>query len=86
MQQVFPPTSVHPGYFGGGSVFQSMADYAPGTQIYIPGTVFGGAQSWMPNPMYGNIGMQPGFQGVQGSFAVPLVIKISKLVLHLRAL
>ncbi|MCO5583795.1 hypothetical protein L7F22_037709 [Adiantum nelumboides] len=25
MQQVFPPPSIHPGYFGGGSVFQSMA-------------------------------------------------------------
>ncbi|MCO5608356.1 hypothetical protein L7F22_062565 [Adiantum nelumboides] len=25
MQQVFPPPSLHPGYFGGGSVFQSMA-------------------------------------------------------------
>ncbi|MCO5592430.1 hypothetical protein L7F22_046432 [Adiantum nelumboides] len=30
MQQVFPPPSVHPGYFGGGSVFQSMAGHAPG--------------------------------------------------------
>ena len=33
LQQVFPPTFVHPGYFGGGSVFQSMAGYAPGNQI-----------------------------------------------------
>ena len=71
MQQVFPPTYVHLGYFRGGSIFQSMVGYAPRNQIYTPGTVFGGAQSWMPNPMYGNIGMQSGFQGVQGSFGMP---------------
>ncbi|MCO5571837.1 hypothetical protein L7F22_025585 [Adiantum nelumboides] len=52
MQQVFPPPSVHLGYFGGGSVFQSMADHALGNQFYTPGTVFGGAQTMMPNPMY----------------------------------
>ncbi|MCO5586586.1 hypothetical protein L7F22_040527 [Adiantum nelumboides] len=44
MQQVFPPPSVHPGYFGGGSVFQSMAGHAPGNQFYTPGAVFGGFQ------------------------------------------
>ncbi|MCO5583910.1 hypothetical protein L7F22_037827 [Adiantum nelumboides] len=38
MQQVFPQPSVHPGYFGGGSVFQSMAGHAPGNQFYTPGT------------------------------------------------
>ncbi|MCO5547753.1 hypothetical protein L7F22_001204 [Adiantum nelumboides] len=52
MQQVFPPPSVHPGYFGGGSVFQSMAGHAPGNQFYTPGTVFGGAQTMMPNPIF----------------------------------
>ncbi|MCO5606789.1 hypothetical protein L7F22_060979 [Adiantum nelumboides] len=36
MQQVFPPPSVHHGYFGGGSVFQSMAGHAPGNQFYTP--------------------------------------------------
>ncbi|MCO5570050.1 hypothetical protein L7F22_023764 [Adiantum nelumboides] len=59
MQQVFPAPSVHPGYFGGGSVFQSMAGHAPGNQFYTPGIVFGGAQTMMPNPMYGGIGMLP---------------------------
>ncbi|MCO5581684.1 hypothetical protein L7F22_035573 [Adiantum nelumboides] len=66
MQQVFPPPSVHPGYFGGGLVFQSMAGHAPGNQFYTPGTVFGGAQAMMHNPMYSGIGMQPGFQSTQG--------------------
>ncbi|MCO5590562.1 hypothetical protein L7F22_044533 [Adiantum nelumboides] len=37
MQQVFPPPSIYPGYFGGGSVFQSMAGHAPGNQFYTPG-------------------------------------------------
>ena len=69
--QVFPPPTLHPGYFGGGSVFQSMAGHAPGIGGFQEGTVFGGSQSFMmPNPMYGNIGMQPGFQGVQGSFGM----------------
>ncbi|MCO5595797.1 hypothetical protein L7F22_049845 [Adiantum nelumboides] len=36
MQQVFPPPSIHPGYFGGGSVFQSMAGHAPGNQFHTP--------------------------------------------------
>ncbi|MCO5569932.1 hypothetical protein L7F22_023646 [Adiantum nelumboides] len=70
-QQVFPPPSVHPGYFGGGSVFQSMAGHAPGNQFYTPGTVFWGAQMMMPNPMYGGIGLQPGFQSTHGQFGMP---------------
>ncbi|MCO5610832.1 hypothetical protein L7F22_065074 [Adiantum nelumboides] len=70
-QQVFPPPSVHPGYFGGGSVFQSMAGHALGNQFYTPGTVFGGAQMMMPNPMYGGIGLQPGFQSIHGQFGMP---------------
>ncbi|MCO5596855.1 hypothetical protein L7F22_050925 [Adiantum nelumboides] len=70
-EQVYPPPFVHPGYFGGGSVFQTMAVHAPGNQYYTPETVFGGAQGMMPNPMYGSIGMQPGFQSTQGQFGMP---------------
>ncbi|MCO5577073.1 hypothetical protein L7F22_030895 [Adiantum nelumboides] len=51
MQEVFPPPSVHPGYFGGGSVSQSMAGPALGNQSYMPRTVFKGAQTMLPNPM-----------------------------------
>ncbi|MCO5581210.1 hypothetical protein L7F22_035088 [Adiantum nelumboides] len=80
MQQVFPPPSVHPGYFGGGSVFQSMAGHALGNQFYMPGTVFGGAQTMMPNPMYGSIGMQPGFQSTQGQFGMPQAILLIECV------
>ncbi|MCO5591001.1 hypothetical protein L7F22_044977 [Adiantum nelumboides] len=71
MEQVFPPPSVHPRYFGGGSVFQSMADHAPGNQFYTLGTVSMGAQTMMPNPLYGSIGMQPGFQSTQSQFGMP---------------
>ncbi|MCO5596259.1 hypothetical protein L7F22_050319 [Adiantum nelumboides] len=52
-------------------MFQSMAGHAPGNQFYTPGTVFGGAQTMMPNTMYGGIGMQPGFQSTQGQFGMP---------------
>ncbi|MCO5596944.1 hypothetical protein L7F22_051015 [Adiantum nelumboides] len=70
MHQVFPPSTAHFGYFGGGSVFQSMAGYALENQLYMPGTVFGGVHDIVPNPMYADIGLQPGFQGTQGQFGV----------------
>ncbi|MCO5600837.1 hypothetical protein L7F22_054952 [Adiantum nelumboides] len=35
-----------------------------------PGTLFGGMQSMVPNPMYAKIGLHPGFQGTQGQFGV----------------
>ncbi|MCO5589422.1 hypothetical protein L7F22_043389 [Adiantum nelumboides] len=50
---------------------QSMAGHAPGNQFYTPGTVFGGAQTMMPNPMYGGIGIQLGFQSTQSQFGMP---------------
>ncbi|MCO5608984.1 hypothetical protein L7F22_063204 [Adiantum nelumboides] len=36
----------------------------------MPGTVFRGTQNMVLNPMYANIGLQPGFQGTQGQFGV----------------
>ncbi|MCO5606283.1 hypothetical protein L7F22_060470 [Adiantum nelumboides] len=36
----------------------------------MPGTVFRGMQDMVPNPMYANIGLHPGFQGTQGQFGV----------------
>ncbi|MCO5591789.1 hypothetical protein L7F22_045781 [Adiantum nelumboides] len=35
-----------------------------------PGTLFGDMQSMVPNLMYANIGLHPGFQGTQGQFGV----------------
>ncbi|MCO5609581.1 hypothetical protein L7F22_063811 [Adiantum nelumboides] len=40
------------------------------TGTAIPGTLFGGMQSMVPNLMYANIGLHPGFQGTQGQFGV----------------
>ncbi|MCO5571994.1 hypothetical protein L7F22_025745 [Adiantum nelumboides] len=36
----------------------------------MPRTVFRGMQGMVPNPMYTNIGLHPGFQGTQGQFGV----------------
>ncbi|MCO5577639.1 hypothetical protein L7F22_031470 [Adiantum nelumboides] len=49
---------------------KQLTDYATGLPTTI-GTVFGGAQTMMPNPTYGSIGMQPGFQSTQGQFGMP---------------
>ncbi|MCO5564740.1 hypothetical protein L7F22_018408 [Adiantum nelumboides] len=70
MHQVLPPSTAHSGHFGGGSVFQSIAGYALENQQYMSGTMFGGMQNMVPNPMYANIGMQLRFWGTQGQFGV----------------
>ncbi|MCO5562380.1 hypothetical protein L7F22_016007 [Adiantum nelumboides] len=70
---VFQAVPVQPATFqqpivgsnGQGSDLQAMQ------QFYTPGTVFGGAQTMMPNPMYGGIGLQPGFQSTHGQFGMP---------------
>ncbi|MCO5564890.1 hypothetical protein L7F22_018558 [Adiantum nelumboides] len=63
-QSTHPTIPMHTsfsGYFGGGSVFQSMIRPSPGFQGYMPST---------GNPMYDNIGVQPGFQIVPGSLGM----------------
>ncbi|MCO5553880.1 hypothetical protein L7F22_007406 [Adiantum nelumboides] len=63
-QSTHPTIPMHtsfPGYFGGGSVFQSMIIPSPGFQGYMPST---------GNPMYDNIDVQPGFQIVPGSLGM----------------
>ncbi|MCO5575341.1 hypothetical protein L7F22_029141 [Adiantum nelumboides] len=63
-QSAHPTIPMHtsfPGYFGGGSVFQSMIRPPPGFQGYMPST---------GNPMYDNISVQPGFQIVPGSIGM----------------
>ncbi|MCO5566335.1 hypothetical protein L7F22_020012 [Adiantum nelumboides] len=63
-QSTHPTIPMHtsfPGYFGGGSVFQSMIRPSPGFQGYMPS---------IANPMYDNIGVQPGFQIVPGGIGV----------------
>ncbi|MCO5592049.1 hypothetical protein L7F22_046043 [Adiantum nelumboides] len=63
-QSTHPTIPMHtsfPGYFGGGSVFQFMIRPSPGFQGYMPST---------GNPMYDNIGVQPGFRIVPGSIGM----------------
>lgn len=67
------PTYVaaNPGYFGGGSVFQAMAGLPAGFQGYMPR----GSPGMMPieaiNPLYANIGLQPGYQTMQTPLVMP---------------
>ncbi|MCO5568093.1 hypothetical protein L7F22_021789 [Adiantum nelumboides] len=69
---VQPATFQQPkiGSNGQGSNFQAMQQVFPPPSIH-PGTVFGGARTMMPNPMYGSIGIQPGFQSTQGQLGMP---------------
>ncbi|MCO5573202.1 hypothetical protein L7F22_026969 [Adiantum nelumboides] len=63
-QSMHPTIPMHTsflGYFGGGSIFQSMIRPSPGFQGYMPST---------GNPMYDNIGVQAGFQIVCGSLGM----------------
>ncbi|MCO5552035.1 hypothetical protein L7F22_005544 [Adiantum nelumboides] len=48
-----------------------MAEPSTCLQGYILGNVFGAMQLGMINPMYGNIGAQPGFQSSCGNFGMP---------------
>ena len=67
------PTQVaaYPGYFGGGSVFQAMA----GIPIVNQGLMPRGMSGMMPveavNPLYANIGLQPGLHTYQNSYVMP---------------
>ncbi|MCO5599536.1 hypothetical protein L7F22_053642 [Adiantum nelumboides] len=56
-----PMYTSFPRHFGGGSVLQSMIRPSPRFQGYMPST---------GNPMYDNIGVQPGFQIVPGSLGM----------------
>ncbi|MCO5601858.1 hypothetical protein L7F22_055983 [Adiantum nelumboides] len=63
------PTS-NAGCFGGGSIFQAMIRPSPGSHGYMPDNAYGAMQSGTSNPMYGNIGVQPGFQCAAGSYGM----------------
>ncbi|MCO5548368.1 hypothetical protein L7F22_001825 [Adiantum nelumboides] len=55
---------------GQGSDLQAMQQVFPPPSIH-PGNSIWGAQTMMPNPMYGGIGLQPGFQSTHGQFGMP---------------
>ena len=71
MRQTIHAPQMPIGYFGGGSVFQSMAGVPLFPQEYRPGNVFGAMQQGQVNPLYANIGLQPGFQTYSGMFGAP---------------
>ncbi|MCO5614771.1 hypothetical protein L7F22_069055 [Adiantum nelumboides] len=70
VRQAIPSPTSYPGYFGGGSVFQAMVGPSTGLEGYIAGNVFRAMQPGMVNPMYGNIGVQPDFQGAYGNLGM----------------
>ncbi|MCO5612898.1 hypothetical protein L7F22_067170 [Adiantum nelumboides] len=69
-QTILMPTS-NAGCFGGGSVFQAMIRPSPGLHGYMYDNAYGEMQSSTSNPMYGNIGVQPGFQCAAGGYGMP---------------
>ena len=74
--QLFMPTisnqiAAQPGYFGGGSIFQAMARQPTS----FPGFMPGGSPELLPaqtvNPLYANIGVQPGHQTLFSPVLIP---------------
>ncbi|MCO5557417.1 hypothetical protein L7F22_010981 [Adiantum nelumboides] len=61
LRQTIPMPTSNRGYFGGGSVFEVMIRPLPGLHGYMPNNAYGAMQADTSNPMYGNIGVQPGF-------------------------
>ena len=65
--QMFMPTisnqiAAQPGYFGGGSIFQAMARQPTSFPGFMPGGSSGYIPAQSVNPLYANIGVQPGHQ------------------------
>ncbi|MCO5549918.1 hypothetical protein L7F22_003394 [Adiantum nelumboides] len=50
---------------------QAMIRPSPGLHGFMPDNAYGIMQAGIPNPMYGNIGVQSGFQCVVGSYGMP---------------
>ncbi|MCO5581228.1 hypothetical protein L7F22_035106 [Adiantum nelumboides] len=71
MRQTIPMPTLNAGCFGGGSVFQAMIRPSPSLHGFMPDIAHGAMQAGSCNPMYGNIGVQPGFQCAAGSYGMP---------------
>ncbi|MCO5583928.1 hypothetical protein L7F22_037846 [Adiantum nelumboides] len=67
MRQTIPMPTSNVGCFGGGSVFQAMIRPSPALHGFMPNNAYGAMQVGSTNPMYGNIGVQRGFQCAAGS-------------------
>ncbi|MCO5603644.1 hypothetical protein L7F22_057795 [Adiantum nelumboides] len=71
MRQTIPLPMSNAGCFGGGSVFQAMIRPSPALHGFMPDNAYGAVPPSGSNPMYGNIGVQPGFQCAAGSYGMP---------------
>ncbi|MCO5562491.1 hypothetical protein L7F22_016118 [Adiantum nelumboides] len=71
MRQTIPLPMSNAGCFGGGSVFQAMIRPSPALHGFMPDNAYGAVPPSGNNPMYGNIGVQPGFQCAAGSYGMP---------------
>ncbi|MCO5587639.1 hypothetical protein L7F22_041589 [Adiantum nelumboides] len=60
MCQTIPIPMSNAGCFAGGSVFQAMIRPSPALHGFMPDNAYGAMQAGSSNPMYGNIGVQPG--------------------------
>ncbi|MCO5577433.1 hypothetical protein L7F22_031265 [Adiantum nelumboides] len=70
MRQTIPMPMSNAGCFGGGSVFQAMIIPSPALHGFMPDNAYGAMQAGSSNPMYGNIGVQLGFQCAAGSYGM----------------
>ncbi|MCO5575764.1 hypothetical protein L7F22_029568 [Adiantum nelumboides] len=71
MRQTIPLPMSNAGCFGGGSVFQAMIRPSPALHGFMPDNAYGAMPPGGGNPLYGNIGVQPGFQCPAGSYGMP---------------
>ncbi|MCO5601408.1 hypothetical protein L7F22_055529 [Adiantum nelumboides] len=70
MSQTIRMPMSNAGCFGGGLVFQAMIRPSPALHGFMPDNAYGAMQAGSSNPMYGNIGAQPGFQCGAGSYGM----------------
>ncbi|MCO5610479.1 hypothetical protein L7F22_064717 [Adiantum nelumboides] len=70
MRQTIPMPMSNASCFGGGSIFQAMIRPSPTLHGFMPDNSYGAMQAGSSNPMYGNIGVQPGFQCAAGSYGM----------------
>ncbi|MCO5601574.1 hypothetical protein L7F22_055697 [Adiantum nelumboides] len=70
MHQTIRMAVSNAGCFGGGSVFQAMIRLFPALHGFMHDNAYGAMQAGSSNPMYGNIGVQPGFQCAAGSYGM----------------
>ncbi|MCO5606890.1 hypothetical protein L7F22_061081 [Adiantum nelumboides] len=69
-QTILMPMS-NAGCFGSGSISEAMIRPSPALHGFMHDNAYGVMQASSSNPMYENIGVQPGFQCAGGSYGMP---------------